>query len=216
LSFIHWRADRRSIQALLPEGLTVDLFDGTAWVALVPFRMTRVRPAGLPAVPWVSTFPEKNVRTYVRDRSDGTGVWFSSLDIPRASGVALARSLFRIPYMWASMTLHRNGDRVSYRSRRRWPRPRGAGCDIEVVRGGPAERSELLDFLTNRWRAYTTDRAGAIVYAPVAHEPWRLYEATATRLVEDLLPSAGINGLDGPLVHFSPGVTARVGMLRSV
>ena len=49
----------------IPSGLTIDLHDGTAWIGIVPFHMSGVTLRGVPALPWVSAFPELNVRTYV-------------------------------------------------------------------------------------------------------------------------------------------------------
>jgi hypothetical protein len=82
LVFLHWRYDPAEVQALLPDGLTVDTFDGSAWVALVPFEM-RVGLFGVPALPYLTVFPETNVRTYVIGPDGRTGVYFFSLDVNR-------------------------------------------------------------------------------------------------------------------------------------
>jgi uncharacterized protein YqjF (DUF2071 family) len=79
LTFLHWAFEPDVVQRLLPPRLTVDTYDGRAWVGLVPFRMW-VAPPGLPALPWLGRFYETNVRTYVRDRHGRAGVWFFSLE----------------------------------------------------------------------------------------------------------------------------------------
>ena len=61
-TFVHWPYEPRSVQALLPKGLTVDTYDGVAWVGLTPFVMAAVRPGGVPPTPL--SFPETNLRTY--------------------------------------------------------------------------------------------------------------------------------------------------------
>src|SRR5204862_312443 len=68
LTFLHWRYPVAEIQRLLPPGVEVETCQGEAWVSLVPFLMDRVRAPGVPALPWLSRFPETNVRTYVRGR----------------------------------------------------------------------------------------------------------------------------------------------------
>ena len=74
LTFLHWSYDPSIVRRLLPQGLELDTFEGKAWVGLVPFLIERTRPLLVPPVPWLSTFPETNVRTYVRGPGGGTGV----------------------------------------------------------------------------------------------------------------------------------------------
>ncbi len=68
LLFLHWQVPVEAVQARLPEGLTLDVHEGAAWLGVVPFFMQRIRPVYLPPVPWLSWFLELNVRTYVHDR----------------------------------------------------------------------------------------------------------------------------------------------------
>src|SRR5437899_4813896 len=37
LTFLHWRSDPSAIRPLVPAELQLDLYDGAAWVGLVPF-----------------------------------------------------------------------------------------------------------------------------------------------------------------------------------
>jgi uncharacterized protein len=215
LAFLHWPYPPEQVQAILPSGLEVDTFDGMAWVALVPFRMVGVRPPFLPAPPWLTTFPETNVRTYVRGPDGGDGVWFASLEITRLLGVAVARTVFRVPYTWARMDLGLSATTATYWSRRRWPAPAGAMSRVTVEIGESVRPDPLLRFLTNRWRAYTTDRRMGPAFAPVAHEPWALHRGRVLELTDDLVHAAGLLPPEGvPLVHVARGVTARVGSLH--
>src|SRR5262249_15400018 len=102
LLFAHWRVAKDRLAALVPPALELDLFDGQAWIGIVPFQMTNVAPRGVPALPWVSEFAELNVRTYVRVR-DAPGVYFFSLDAASAVAVKVARTLFHLPYYLAAM-----------------------------------------------------------------------------------------------------------------
>jgi uncharacterized protein YqjF (DUF2071 family) len=98
LLFLHWPIRSDELRVLIPPQLELDLFEGTAYVGLVAFTMTGVRPRGLPAVPGLSRFHETNLRTYVRVADRDAGVWFFSLDAGSAVAVRLARSLFHLPY----------------------------------------------------------------------------------------------------------------------
>jgi hypothetical protein len=200
---------------MLPAGLTIETFDGSAWIGLTPFRMEGVRPPLAPALPWLSRFPEINVRTYVRDGRGRSGIWFLSLDAARLPAVLAARAGYRLPYFWSDMAVRVAGDHLAYRCRRRLPPPRGARCDADVVLGAPLEepaRDELAHFLTARFRLFTVV-AGRLAAAEAQHPDWPLHHAELRRLDQDLVQSAGLPPPAGqPLVHASPGVPVRIGM----
>lgn len=216
---ISWPYDAAVVQALLPPGLEVQTAEGTAWVSITPFLMTDVRPPGLPAVPRLSTFPETNVRTYVVDRTGQDGIWFFSLEAACLGLVLAARGAYRVPYCWAAMAIDRRGPTIHYRSRRRWPGPQAARSEITVEPGDPITPEDLTDldvFLTHRWRGYTLLPVG-LGYVPVAHEPWPLWRATLRGVDETLLGTAGLpRPAADPLLHYSPGVHARLGLPKLV
>jgi uncharacterized protein len=215
ITFLHWRYPADIVQSILPAPLTVETCDGSAWIGVTPFLMRGVRAPGVPAMPWLSEFPETNVRTYVRDRRGRSGIWFLSLDAARLPAVLAARGGYALPYYWSDMSVRVNGDLVSYRSRRLWPGPRNAHCDAQVRIGKALdehERTALAHFLTARYRLFSTI-AGRLVAAEVQHWPWPLHHAEVLRLEQDLVASAGLPPPNGqPLTHASPGVPVRVGM----
>ncbi len=216
LTFLHWRYRPEVVQCLLPPGLTVDTFDGSAWVALVPFVLHFSLP-GVPEVPWAGRFAETNVRTYVRNADGSAGTYFFSLDAARLGAVLVARSTYRLPYFWARMDVERTSTTIAYASRRRWPAPRGATCRVDIEIGRPYEPDELgpLDhFLTARWALFTAAGAG-LREAPVFHDPWPLRHARLRRLEDELVVVAGLPAATGPpLVHYSPAVDVRIGRPR--
>ena len=219
LVYLHWPYEPALVQRRLPAGLTVDTFDGRAWVGLVAFRMERIRIPGTPAVPYFGTFPETNVRTYVRGTDGRPGVWFDSLDVTRLLPVLVARTTYRLPYMWSQMSIDHSGNDITYRARRRWPAPRIAASSFTVSRGAPvpeSEISELERFLTARWGLYTRLRT-RLAYAPVDHPPWPLERAALRSLDDRLVEAAGYPRPAGdPLVHYSTGVKVRIGLPRTV
>jgi uncharacterized protein YqjF (DUF2071 family) len=213
LTFLHWRFDPDAVQRLLPEGLTVQTFDDSAWVGLVPFFL-RVGLPGVPSVPWVSRFAETNVRTYVTSADGSEGIWFFSLDAARLGAVLVARATYRIPYFWSDLSIERSGSRIAYRCRRRWPGPRGARSSVVVDVGeqyAADELGELDHFLTARWMLFSAPLSG-LHHARAWHEPWPLQRAQAISVDDELVRAAGLPAPTGePLVHYSPTVTVRIG-----
>jgi uncharacterized protein YqjF (DUF2071 family) len=219
LAYLHWRLHPDALRSVLPDGLEPDVFDGSAWVGLIPFSMERIRFPGLPVLPYVSRFPETNVRTYVRGPDGGDGIWFFSLDVDRLLPALVARAAYRLPYCWGPMGIERRGSTVAYWGRRRWPGPAGARSRIVVDVGErilPGAVDDLTHFLTARWALYSTFRGG-LLRAPVAHPRWPLREARVVTVEQDLVEAAGLPSPEGPpLVHWSPGVEVRVGVPRRV
>lgn len=211
LLFLHWKWDAASLQRTLPRGLTVDTFNGDAWLGVVPFFMRSIRPAMLPPVPWLSYFLELNVRTYVVDDRGRPGVWFYSLDCNRSIAVWLARNRFHLPYEHAAMDATREVGAVDYHSRRRGAE--GRSHFAYRARSAPveAEAGSLEFFLVERYRLFAT-RGATIVSGRVHHDPYRLSTARVDVAETDLFSLNGFSAPGRPADHavFSPGVTVRV------
>jgi uncharacterized protein YqjF (DUF2071 family) len=216
VTYLHWPYEPDVVQALLPRGLEVDVFDGRAWVGLVPFHMMDIALPFTPPIPYLGSFPETNVRTYVRG-VHGPGVWFNSLDVPRLLPVLVARTTYRLPYMWSSMDIRRAPGSIAYTARRRWPGPRHASSRVEVEIGSRiAQPTELDHFLSARWGLYT-QLGSRLAYARVEHEPWPLHEASVVDVTDDLVAAAGYPPPAGkPRPLHSPGVSVSVDRPRFV
>ena len=130
--------------------------------------------------------------------------------------VLAARTTFGLPYFWSRMAVQASPGRIVYRSRRRWPGPAGARCDLEVQTGEPMTAGPLDEFLTARFRLYSVF-AGRLVCAEAEHPPWPLHRGRVTALDQDLVQAAGFQAPEGePLVHTTPGVSVRIGIWRPV
>ncbi|HEY8588144.1 MAG TPA: DUF2071 domain-containing protein [Naasia sp.] len=207
VTFLHWRVDPARVAPLLPRGTRPDVVDGSTWVGLIPFLLSRTRVPPGPPIPWLGTFPEINVRLYSVDDEGRRGVVFSSLDASHVLPVLAAQAVFGLPYRWSRMRMERRGDRVAYRSRRhRGGTPRThiiARVLDEAVVGDP-----LADFLTARW-AFHERHLGRTWYGRNTHAPWPLRQAQLLHLDDELLAAAGFPDLASRApdsVLFSPGV----------
>jgi uncharacterized protein len=202
LLFAHWVVDQVALRPLIPPSLEIDTFEGRAYVGVIPFAMEDVAPRGLPAVPYLSAFPEVNVRTYVR-HGDRDGVWFFSLDAGRRLAVEGARLGFHLPYFHARMSIERDGDTVVYRSSRHDRRGRAGELDVRYRPTGPVQAAppgSLDRWLTDRLRLFAADAEGRVSSASIGHAPWPLRPAEAEFRVETLSAADGIE-LTGPPVH---------------
>lgn len=205
LLFLHWRGDPGLWQRTLPAGLHLDLWEGSAWIGVVPFRMRRIRPAGLCAVPWLSWFLELNVRTYVHDDEGNPGVWFYSLDTNRWPAWLIGRYAFKLPYTLAAMRARDGADGwVDYRCRRR-----GESDEARFrYRGDPAADAReaapgtLEHFLLERYLLYSHHPGcGALFTGRVHHAPYRFRPAEVTE--DSALPARWneLPKLAGPPIH---------------
>jgi uncharacterized protein len=210
ISFLHWRYAPDVLQACLPSRLETDTFDGSGWVGLTPFHLKGLRPPFAPALPWLSNFPEMNLRTYVKGPA-GNGIWFFSLDAASATAVLGARVAYGLPYYWARMEVRQSGKNVEYVT----SRYTGGEASISVKTGDRLKAPHALAlFLTERYRLYSVHR-GKLAFANVEHEPWPLHDARLLHLEETVRQVAGLSTTGAPeLVHYSPGVHVRVGRLR--
>jgi hypothetical protein len=204
LLFIHWPVRRALLRPLIPAALEIDTFDGTAWIGVVPFRMTGVRPHYMPALPGLSAFPELNVRTYVHAQGK-PGVWFFSLDAANPVAVRLARWRFHLPYFDARMTIVPDQGGWRYRSTRTHrgaPRADFSGWYRPVGPVYQAAAGSLDHWLTARYCFYAADIHNRLWRCEIDHVPWPLQPAEADIATNTLLAPLGGERFDRtPLLH---------------
>jgi len=222
LLFAHWPVAPSVLTPLLPEGVQIDTFHGSAWLGVVPFWMDSIKFRGLPSLIGARSFPELNLRTYVRDPQTGTpGVYFLSLDAANPLAVAFARTVFSLPYHWAQMQIEQRSEReFSFYSRRRLcakpvifsARYRGLGPTRRLAESRPGS---LEYFLTERYSLFTRNRAGQAMRASIHHIPWPLEEAEAEIQQNDLAAALGIRlPNQDPVLHYSRRLAVYVWQLE--
>lgn len=203
LLFMHWPVPEELLCPLVPDPLTIETFDGSAWIGVTPFTMWGVRPAFLPPLPVLSNSHELNVRTYVH--LDGVpGVWFLSLDANNPVAVLGARLIFHLPYFSAQMSLE-PGRVVRFASRRTHRRAPPAGFTAAWEAGQalpPSEPGSLEFFLIERYCLYSADHAGRLYRARIFHRPWPLRKAHLLSCHSTMIESHGLPSPGGnPLLH---------------
>jgi uncharacterized protein YqjF (DUF2071 family) len=202
----------------VPPPLSIDTFEGRAFVGLVPFTMRDVSPWWSPSVPGISNFHELNVRTYVHLGGAHPGVWFMSLDAASSLAVLAARAGWDLPYHRARMRLEMSGAEVTYASRRSWPGPTPAELELRYRVGGPlgtAAPGTLEHFLVERYLLFVVRSSGVRV-GQVHHRPYPLASAEVIALRESMIAAAGLPSTTGaPHVLYSPGVDVDVYRLRT-
>ena len=217
LLFLHWPVDPAVVAATLPPGLTVECYDGRAWLGVVPFWMRGVRPAGLPTVPGVSSFHELNLRTYVRDGAGRPGVWFYSLDCDQPLAVAAARLFFHLPYEHAAFASAWDGKTIQYACERRGRKGRAFFEYQPRGEPAPAAVGSFGFFLVERYRLFAWNaRVRRLRSGRVWHEPYRI---SPVEISGDWAATFAWNGFappDGPPVHAAhcAGVQVEVFALR--
>jgi uncharacterized protein YqjF (DUF2071 family) len=225
LLFVHWRLPADVVAAGVPRQLSVDTWEGDAWVGLVLFQMSGVRPWWACPVPWLSSFPETNLRTYVRFRGGDPGVWFFSLEAGNPIAVWIARRWWSLNYFWAQMQIEQRATSIRYASRRRGSDSAigtRVAAEIETDAVPPATfraaTGTLEHFLIERYLLYTLSSDGSLLEGRVRHTPYPLCKARLVQCEENLVAAAGLPAPTTPPCHviYSPGVSVDILPLRRV
>lgn len=224
LLFMHWPVAAEALREQIPEPLTIDTFEGpgrsvSAWLGVIPFRMSGVRHRLLPPLPLVSAFPELNVRTYVSgpgdDDSGGRpkpGVWFFSLDAASPIAVKVARATFHLAYMEARMecqACHGWIEYTSRRTRRQAPPAAYRARYRPTGEAAPSAPGTLEHFLTERYCLYAADQLGRVYRGEIHHEPWGLQPAECDCALNTMAAPLGVSlpavetESGPPLLHYA-------------
>lgn len=217
LLFMHWDIPIELAQSLLPAGLSLDLYDGKAWIAVVPFAMYGVKPSFLPS--WAAfNFLECNVRLYVHAKGK-PGVYFLSLEAASWLAVQAARIGWKLPYFYAQMSSKMNSQHnhmnIQYQSRRRDQ----IGLMVNYRRLdflGTSPVGSLAFFFLERYLLFV-ERGERLYCGQVYHTPYPVYQAEVLEIQENLIASHGGDVTRMPTyIHASIGVDVEVFSLKPI
>jgi len=218
LLFMHWPIDAAVLRPLIPAQLSIDTFDGSAWIGVVPFTMWGIRASFLPPIPGTSAFHELNVRTYVHFKGV-PGVWFFSLDAASRLAVWGARTFYHLPYFNAEMSLRQQANTIEYHSQRTDDRGGPAELNAAWTIGEPlaqARPGSLEFFLTERYCLYSHHRE-QLYCSRIFHQPWPLRSATLEAYKSTMVESLGIEEpKDKPLLHYAESMGVNIWPLGKV
>jgi uncharacterized protein YqjF (DUF2071 family) len=242
LLFMHWAIDEKLLAPLIPSQLSIDTFDGSAWIGEIPFTMWGIRASFLPPIPGASAFHELNVRTYVH-LNGVPGVWFFSLDAANSLAVWGARNFYHLPYFNADMSLTQEGNTLEYSSKRRDSLTYGdlfareasqvpgianperfrnlprAELNTTWTTGEPLPQSlpgSIEFFLTERYCLYSYYRS-QLYRSRIFHEPWPLQRATLDSRQSTMIESLGIaESREDPLLHYAEEIAVDIWPLKRV
>ena len=213
--FAHFAMEPAGLRSLVPEALTLDLYDGAAWLTISPYCISHLRLSGVPPLPMLSSFPQVNVRTCVT-RDGKPGIFYFSLDAANLSAVWFARVFFRMQYWHASIQVSGATIRarksaentIHFRSRRlHGPEARNGPAIFEAAYSpagdaAAARPASLDEFLTERYCIYSFHR-GKLYRSEVHRQPWLLERASVEILTNSLADPLGITLPAAPdLCHF--------------
>lgn len=216
LLFMHWRVEESLLRPLVPERLTIDTFNGSAWVAVTPFTMWNVRLSFAPPVPGLSSLHELNVRTYVH--ADGVpGVWFLSLDANSRAAVTAARTLYHLPYFNAAIELEQRGGQITYDLARTDDPPAEFHAAWRPGANPHFAKPDTLEFfLVERYCLYSSS-GERLFRARIHHEPWPLRDASLDALDSTMIESHGLPTPHGdPLLHYAEELDVDIWGLEEV
>jgi uncharacterized protein YqjF (DUF2071 family) len=229
LTFLHWKIHVEELRPQIPKELSIDQFDGTAWLGLVPFSMERIRPWWAPPVPGVSWFLETNIRTYVTDRNGTPGVWFFSLDANQWLAVKLARRFWHLPYEHAKLKLNETpaGNASSPPAEVHYSGIRTTATEVQydlriepvAQRYSTSPPGSLEHFLLERYVLFAASPNGQLFSGRVHHDPYRFVPITVRTLSQTLTGpvTKSIQRAQQPdHAAFSPGVEVRVSPIHAL
>ncbi|MEA2708016.1 MAG: uncharacterized protein QOF78_617 [Phycisphaerales bacterium] len=220
--FVHFRVDPARLQPLVP--LPLDLHDGDAYVSLVAFTQSNLRPArggwlaALLAAP-LAHHEFLNVRTYVR-QADASGIFFMAEWIPNRLAAFVGPRTYGLPYRLGRLKYQGMRREIEAEEGRLTIQARGMGAAPMSIAapaagrrkctgGAPVPRGEQVfdDFLLERYTAFT-HRHGVTRRFDVEHAPWSTRPVAVELCDSGLLALSGdwLAGAELAAAHHSHGV----------
>lgn len=201
--FLHYRVSAAVLEALIPKGLELDLFEGDAWVSVVAFKMEKIRPRMLPSLSLISDFFEINVRTYVI-KDNKPGVYFLNIEAQKMLSVYISRNISGLPYEKANINNSTSDELTVFRSSNVL---KNFKLEASFRVGDILSQKNYLDsWLTERYCLYL-DRGLNLFRYEIHHDEWEVREVDLKLLdIRYEIGSLSITSNKPDLVHYSKGV----------
>ncbi|MBY7142504.1 DUF2071 domain-containing protein [Virgibacillus sp. NKC19-3] len=202
LLFMHLPIPQEVIKEHIPEGLELDTYDDKAWITIIPFKICDMRLRNMPPFPFLRSFLELNVRTYVR-RNKKSGIYMFSLDAEKLLVVIGAR-MTTLPYFYAKIKMKQRAGAFHYSSIRRGNSDAIFQGSYRPISGAYyPERDSLAHWLLERYYVWS-DQGGALFRGDIHHRPWKIHDAEATILQQNMTPFLAENSIhEEALLHYA-------------
>lgn len=207
LSFMHWEVNPEKLKPYIYNGLEIDTYDDKAYISTIPFLMNNVRPRLTFPIPGVSSFPEFNIRTYVKYH-DKPGVIFLTLDAKSIISCAYAPWAYSLPYRYAKGYVKKIENGYQWKSKRTNSNIELVGSCKSIGKFMKSKPGSIEEFLLERYCLYTFHNKKLCI-AYTKHTPWVFRNAEAEIIKNTLTESyqLGISNLLNPdISHISDGV----------
>ncbi|MED3662044.1 DUF2071 domain-containing protein [Ureibacillus sp. FSL K6-8385] len=198
---LHYPVKKERLEIYLPPNLSLDTFQGTGWMTIVPYLMKSAGIRGLPSIPMGKGMPGINVRTYVK-AGEKPGIYFLNLGIHQRFAAKLAKELFHLPYFSADLSFSKKGKMIEVESRKF---PFSLSCQIRVQTSSfVMEKGSLGEWLLERYCFYTANPKGKLLRCDIFHDPWLLQDAEIIGLENHILRTFNIKPESSlPILHYS-------------
>lgn len=213
--FIHYEADPSLLQRQIP--FPLDLRHGRAFVSLVAFTLSRMRPrVGGRLTEWlfhpIASHEFLNVRTYVRHAGE-SGIFFLAEWLSNPLSVRLGPRTFGLPYRFGHLRYaHAPGHGEILGTVIAKEGRLGYCAAISAASFDPSEAGSRTEFLLERYTAFTCQGRRRRLFR-VWHEPWPQTPVEIEVTEDDLLASTGKWWRSAACVgaNYSPGVEVWMG-----
>ncbi|MEC0093197.1 YqjF family protein [Paenibacillus macquariensis] len=214
LLFLHYPVKADALRPHVPIGMDLDTFNDHAWISVVPFEMSGIRFKGTPPAPYLSNFPELNVRTYVTVGSK-PGVYFFSLDAKSLFGVFFGKKIYKLPYYYSNMSIERQTDhKVIYESSRKEDHFTFKASYQPISEIYHAVEGTLDYWLVERYCLYGEHRS-QILMSEINHQPWNLQKVAYDVRENSMIQLSGIEVSEPLCAHYCENNDVHVWPLKS-
>ncbi|SEI14233.1 hypothetical protein SAMN05192559_1203 [Halobacillus karajensis] len=203
LLFMHFPVSKEVIKDHIPRDLELDTYEGTAWITIIPFKVSDMRLRKMPPVPYLNSYLELNVRTYVR-RNGLPGIYFFSLDADKILAVLGAR-LATLPYYYSKMKMKEEKENTFHYTSMRKGEPEAIfkGSYGPISEAYFPEKGSLAYWLLERYYLWSYKK-GALFRGGIHHKQWKIHDAEVAienQNLSSFLPDHFFN--KRPLLHYA-------------
>ncbi|WP_129021697.1 DUF2071 domain-containing protein [Edaphocola flava] len=198
---LHWKVDASTVKRILPKELSIDTFEGGAWVTICVASVENFMNRFFTVIKQGFSFDQVIMQTYVIHNGK-PGLYIFNQELEKSFTKNLYKRLFKLKPGETEIVRERNDEEHKFFAKNDLT---GFKLGLKYKLGAEIKESALESWLSNRFRYFYEKQNNLYEYS-VHHKEWNFQDIKLEKFRSHFV-YGGLELMHTPdFIHYSPGI----------